>query len=152
MGTTRLVVIPAEIIGTINPNIYGHFAEHLGSCIYEGIWVGEDSPIPNRDGIRLDVVDALRRIRPPVIRWPGGCFADDYHWRDGIGPREDRPRTLNIWWDSIESNQFGTHEFVRFCRMIGAEPYICGNVGSGSPQELRDWVEYCNYPRGHHAI
>ena len=148
MAKARLVVIPDEIIGTINPNIYGHFAEHLGGCIYEGIWVGKDSPIPNRDGIRLDVVDALRRIRPPVIRWPGGCFADDYHWRDGIGPREGRTRTLNIWWDSIESNQFGTHEFVRFCRMIGAEPYICGNVGSGAPRELRDWVEYCNYPSG----
>jgi len=148
MATARVVVIPDEVIGTINPNLYGHFAEHLGGCIYEGIWVGEDSPIPNRGGIRLDVVEALRRIRPPVIRWPGGCFADDYHWRDGIGPREQRPRRLNIWWDDIETNQFGTHEFIRFCRMVGAEPYICGNVGSGSPRELRDWVEYCNYPVG----
>ncbi|MCD6303237.1 MAG: alpha-N-arabinofuranosidase, partial [Anaerolineae bacterium] len=148
MATARVVVIPDEVIGTINPNLYGHFAEHLGGCIYEGIWVGEDSPIPNRGGIRLDVVEALRRIQPPVIRWPGGCFADDYHWRDGIGPREQRPRRLNIWWDDIETNQFGTHEFIRFCRMVGAEPYICGNVGSGSPRELRDWVEYCNYPVG----
>ncbi len=148
MGTAQLVIIPDEVIGTINPNIYGHFAEHLGGCIYGGFWVGEDSSIPNRDGIRLDVVDALRRIRPPVIRWPGGCFADDYHWRDGIGPRAERPRTLNIWWDDVEPNQFGTHEFIRFCRLVGAEPYICGNVGSGSPRELRDWVEYCNYPGG----
>ncbi len=146
MAAARVIVIPDEVIGTINPNIYGHFAEHLGGCIYEGIWVGEDSPIPNRGGIRLDVVEALCRIRPPVIRWPGGCFADDYHWRDGVGPQEQRPRRLNIWWDDIETNQFGTHEFVRFCRMVGAEPYICGNVGSGSPREMRDWVEYANYP------
>ena len=136
-----------ESVAEINPNIYGHFAEHLGRCIYEGVWVGEDSPIPNINGIRNDVVEALKRIKPPVIRWPGGCFADDYHWEDGIGPREDRPRTINIHWGQvIETNEFGTHEFIEFCRRVGAAPYICGNVGSGSPREMRDWVEYCNFP------
>jgi alpha-N-arabinofuranosidase len=136
-----------EQIATINPNIYGHFAEHLGHCIYEGIWVGEDSAIPNTNGIRDDVVAALKRIKPPVVRWPGGCFADDYHWEDGVGPRAQRPKRINAHWGQvIEPNEFGTHEFIEFCRRIGAEPYICGNVGSGSPTELRNWVEYCNYP------
>ena len=134
-----------EHISRINPNIYGHFAEHLGHCIYEGIWVGEDSHIPNIRGIRNDVVNALKRISPPVVRWPGGCFADDYHWEDGIGPREKRPRTINVHWGQvIDTNEFGTHEFIDFCRRVGTEPYICGNVGSGSPKEMRDWVEYCN--------
>lgn len=142
---TNVVICLNEVIATINPNVYGHFAEHLGACIYEGIWVGEDSAIPNTAGIRSDVVAALKRIKPPVIRWPGGNFADDYHWQDGIGPREARPRRVSIWWDAEESNQFGTHEFLRFCRLIGAEPYLCGNVGSSYPRELRDWVEYCNY-------
>jgi len=143
---SRITISLDEPIATINPNIYGHFAEHLGSCIYEGIWVGEDSAIPNVRGIRTDVVEALRKIRPSIIRWPGGCFADDYHWEDGVGPREGRPRRVNIWWgEAIESNAFGTHEFARFCRMVGATPYFCGNVGSGSPRELRDWVEYCNF-------
>ncbi len=147
MATARIVVSPEEPIATINPNIQGHFAEHLGGCIYDGIWVGEDSPIPNDGGIRTDVVQALRRLSPPVLRWPGGCFADDYHWCDGIGPREGRPRRVNLWWgEALESNAFGTHEFIRFCRLIGAQPYICGNVGSGSPAELRNWVEYCNFP------
>lgn len=130
----------------INPNIYGHFAEHLGRCIYEGVWVGEDSSIPNTDGIRNDVVAALRRMKPPVIRWPGGCFADDYHWEDGVGPRAERPRRVNIHWgEVVESNQFGTQEFIRFCRVVGAEPYLVGNVGSGTVRELREWVEYCNF-------
>jgi len=140
-------VFLTEPIATINPNIYGHFAEHLGGCIYEGIWVGEDSVIPNTNGIRNDVIEALKRIKPPVVRWPGGCFADDYHWEDGIGTRSERPRRINAHWGQvIETNEFGTHEFIEFCRLIGAEPYICGNVGSGSPRELRDWIEYCNYP------
>ncbi|QPC81312.1 alpha-N-arabinofuranosidase [Phototrophicus methaneseepsis] len=133
-------------VGQINPNIYGHFAEHLGACIYEGIWVGEDSPIPNTNGMRNDVIAAMKKIAPPVIRWPGGCFADDYHWRDGIGPRDSRPDRINIWWgEDIENNHFGTHEFLQFCRLVGAEPYLVGNVGSGTPGELRDWVEYCNF-------
>lgn len=146
MPESRMTVCLDEPIAVINPNIYGHFAEHLGACIYGGIWVGEDSPIPNAGGIRADVIEALKRIDPPVVRWPGGCFADDYHWQDGVGPRENRPRRVNIWWGkTIETNAFGTHEFLRFCRLIGAEPYICGNVGSGTPRELRDWVEYCNF-------
>lgn len=142
----KITVNPNDVIGTINPNIYGHFAEHLGRCIYEGIWVGEDSPIPNTGGLRNDVVAALKKLKPPVIRWPGGCFADDYHWQDGVGPRDRRPRRVNIHWgEVVESNQFGTQEFVRLCRMVGAEPYIVGNVGSGTVQELREWVEYCNF-------
>jgi len=142
-------VYPRETVGRINPGIYGHFAEHLGECIYGGVWVGEECYIPHTGGLRDDVVGALRGIRPPAVRWPGGCFADDYHWQDGIGPPPQRPKRLNLHWGKVvENNEFGTHEFIRFCRAIGAEPYICGNVGSGSPRELRDWMEYCNYPEG----
>ena len=142
----RVRIFPDEPIGTIHRQLYGHFAEHLGCCVSEGIWVGPDSSIPNIGGIRSDVVEALRRIRPPVLRWPGGCYADDYHWTDGIGPRKDRPRRVNIWWgQTIEDNQFGTHEFISLCRLIGAEPYLAGNVGSGTVREMRDWVEYCNF-------
>ncbi|MHB9025250.1 MAG: alpha-N-arabinofuranosidase [Armatimonadota bacterium] len=131
----------------INKNIYGHFAEHLGRCIYEGFWVGEDSPIPNTRGIRNDVVAALKRINPPVLRWPGGCFADEYHWMDGIGPREARPAMINTHWGGVtENNHFGTHEFFDLCEMLGAEPYICGNVGSGTVREMQQWVEYCTFP------
>ncbi len=130
----------------INKNIYGHFAEHLGRCVYEGIWVGEDSPIPNTRGIRNDVVAALQKIKPPVLRWPGGCFADDYHWMDGIGPRKKRPRSVNKYWGGvIENNHFGTHEFFDLCEMIGAEPYVAGNLGSGTVREMRDWVEYITF-------
>ena len=147
MTTTKITLNPADTIATINPNIYGHFAEHLGRCIYDGIWVGENSPIPNIDGFRKDIIEVLRRMKAPVIRWPGGCFADDYHWQDGIGPRDQRPRRINIHWgEVVETNQVGTQEFVRFCRLVGAEPYFCGNVGSGTARELRDWVEYCNFP------
>lgn len=128
---------------TVNRNVYGHFAEHLGNCIYGGIWVGEDSPIPNTRGIRNDVVAALRELQVPVLRWPGGCFADEYHWRDGIGPREQRPCMINTHWGGVvENNHFGTHEFLDLCEQIGAEPYVCGNVGSGSVQEMMEWVEY----------
>jgi len=129
----------------IRPETYGHFTEHLGRCVYEGIWVGEDSRIPNQNGIRLDVLAALKQLRVPIIRWPGGCFADDYHWRDGIGPVNARPQTVNLWWKQGEPNVFGTDEFLRFCEEIGAAPYICANVGTGSPREARDWVEYCNF-------
>ena len=147
MATATITVRPAEAGAVISPLLYGHFAEHLGGCIEGGFWVGPDSSIPNEGGIRLDVVEALRRVRPGVLRWPGGCFADDYHWRDGVGPPADRPRRINIWWgNDIETNQFGTHEFIRLCRLIGAEPYLAGNLGSGTPGELRDWVEYCNFP------
>ncbi|MBN1301337.1 MAG: alpha-N-arabinofuranosidase [Melioribacteraceae bacterium] len=134
-------------LGTVNidKNIYGHFAEHLGRCIYGGIWVGEDSHIPNTRGIRNDVIEALREINPPVVRWPGGCFADYYHWKDGIGPREKRPSMINSSWGGVtEDNSFGTHEFLDFCELIGAEPYLCVNVGSGTVQEAADWVEYVN--------
>ncbi len=146
----KLVVRTDEVIGRINPNIYGHFAEHLGRCIYNGIWVGEGSKIPNIEGYRKDVLEALRRIKAPVIRWPGGCFGDFYHWEDGIGPRRSRPRRVNIWWLQQESNEFGTDEFLRFCSKVGSEPYICLNVGSGSPGEAASWLEYCNYGGNSH--
>jgi alpha-N-arabinofuranosidase len=132
--------------GKINRNIYGHFMEHLGRCIYDGLWVGEDSTIPNTRGIRNDVIEALKNLDCPNLRWPGGCFADDYHWRDGIGPQDKRPKRINIHWGQvIEPNEFGTHEFLDLCELVGAEPYIAGNVGSGTPQEMRDWIEYLTF-------
>ncbi|GMA60200.1 alpha-N-arabinofuranosidase [Alicyclobacillus fastidiosus] len=132
--------------GIINKHIYGHFAEHLGRCIYEGIWVGEESTIPNTKGIRNDVLEALRKIQVPVLRWPGGCFADEYHWKDGIGPKETRKRMINTHWGGVvENNHFGTHEFLLFCELLGCEPYICGNVGSGTVAEMQEWVEYLNF-------
>ena len=131
--------------GTISRHIYGHFAEHLGRCIYDGIWVGEDTNIPNVRGIRSDIVEALKGIRIPNLRWPGGCFADTYHWRDGIGPKAERPSIVNWHWGGVtEDNSFGTHEFMDLCEQIGADPYICGNVGSGTVQEMSEWVEYVN--------
>ncbi|MFB5066412.1 MAG: alpha-N-arabinofuranosidase [Candidatus Wallacebacter cryptica] len=141
------IIINADIKrGKINRNIYGHFSEHLGRCIYEGIWVGEDSPIPNTKGIRNDVIEALRQLQIPVLRWPGGCFADEYHWKDGIGPRDQRPEMINNHWGGVvENNHFGTHEFMLLCELIGAEPYICGNVGSGSVHEMEQWVEYMTF-------
>ena len=147
--SSSIDIVTAEPVATINPNIYGHFSEHLGTCIYEGIWVGEEATVAHTGGLCTDVVTALKKVKPPVMRWPGGCFADDYHWRDGIGPVKDRPRRINIHWgDVVETNAFGTHEFIRFCHAIGAEPYLAGNLGSGTPQEMRDWVEYCNFPGG----
>lgn len=131
---------------TIDRHIYGHFAEHLGRCIYEGIWVGEDGKIGNRRGIRTDVVDALKRLDIPNLRWPGGCFADEYHWRDGIGERGNRPSTVNTHWGGVtEPNAFGTHEFLDLCEQLGCEPYICGNVGSGELREMGDWIEYLTF-------
>ena len=127
---------------TINRNIYGQFAEHLGRLIYEGIWVGENSPIPNTRGLRNDVLAALKELHVPVLRWPGGCFADEYHWRDGIGPRDKRPRRSNSSWGGVDTNAFGTHEFMDLCEMLGADAYVNGNVGSGSPQEMMEWIEY----------
>jgi len=130
----------------IDPNVYGHFAEHLGRCIYEGIWVGPDSPIPNTQGIRNDVLQALRALKVPVLRWPGGCFADEYHWKDGVGPKEQRKRMVNTHWGGVvEDNSFGTHEFLLLCELLGCEPYINGNVGSGTVQEMSEWVEYLNF-------
>ena len=121
--------------GKISRHIYGHFAEHLGRCIYDGIWVGDDSPIPNTRGMRNDIIEALKAIDIPNLRWPGGCFADDYHWRDGIGPRARASATVNIHWGQVDrDNAFGTHEFLDLCELLGAEPYIAGNVGSGTPR------------------
>ena len=132
--------------GHINPEIYGHFAEHLGRCIYEGIYVGEDSPIPNKNGMRTDVVEALKEMRIPLLRWPGGCFADEYHWKDGIGPKESRKKMINTNWGGVvEDNSFGTHEFFELCRQIGCETYINGNMGSGTVQEMSEWVEYMTF-------
>lgn len=127
----------------ISKHIYGHFAEHLGSCIYGGLWVGENSPIPNTQGYRTDVLEALKKLQIPNLRWPGGCFADEYHWMDGIGPRENRPKMVNNnWGGTVEDNSFGTHEFLNLCELLGTEPYISGNVGSGTVEELAKWVEY----------
>ena len=132
--------------GTIIPKeIYGQFSEHLGRCIYGGLWVGKDSNIPNVDGYRLDVFNALKELQVPVMRWPGGCFADDYHWMDGVGPAEQRTKIANNnWGGTMEDNSFGTHEFLNLCERLGCEPYISGNVGSGTPEELAKWVEYMN--------
>ena len=130
---------------TISRHIYGHFSEHLGHCIYGGYWVGEDADIPHTRGIRNDVVDALRATNIPNLRWPGGCFADEYHWMDGIGPRDQRPTMINTHWGGVtEDNSFGTHEFLDLCEQLSAEPYICGNVGSGTVEEMSKWVEYVN--------
>jgi alpha-N-arabinofuranosidase len=131
---------------TISKHVYGHFSEHLGRGIYGGIWVGEDSSIPNTRGIRNDVVEALKSLQIPNLRWPGGCFADEYHWRDGVGPREQRPKMINTHWGGVvEDNSFGTHEFLDLCEQLGCEPYICGNVGSGSVEEMSKWIEYMTF-------
>jgi alpha-N-arabinofuranosidase len=131
---------------TISKHIYGHFSEHLGYCIYGGYWVGENSPIPNTRGIRNDVVKALKDIQVPNLRWPGGCFADEYHWMDGIGPRDKRPKMINTHWGGVtEDNGFGTHEFLDLCEQLDCEPYICGNLGSGTVDEMSKWVEYITF-------
>jgi alpha-N-arabinofuranosidase len=141
-------VLLDEPIGVIRPALYGQFTEHIGGVIYDGIWVGPDSSIPNVDGIRAQLVERVRQLGKVVIRWPGGCFADRYHWRDGIGPRARRPRRFGRWREVTEPNHFGTHEFLRFCELCGADPYLAGNVGTGSPEEFQQWVEYCNAPAG----
>ncbi|KOP37242.1 alpha-N-arabinofuranosidase [Flavobacterium sp. WLB] len=131
---------------TIDKNIYGHFAEHLGRCIYGGFFVGDTSKIPNTKGVRNDIIAALKDLKIPNLRWPGGCFADTYHWKDGIGPKEQRPTIVNQWWGGVtEDNSFGTHDFLNLCEVLGAEPYLSGNVGSGTVQELSDWVQYTNF-------
>lgn len=136
----------AETKGTISRYLYGQFAEHLGRCIYEGIWVGEDSPIENVEGYRKDVLEALKQLNIPVLRWPGGCFADEYHWEDGIGPKSERARMINNNWGGVEeNNHFGTHEFLRLCELLDTEPYISGNVGSGTVREMQQWVEYMTF-------
>jgi len=130
----------------ISRHIYGHFSEHLGRCIYGGFYVGENNElIPHQKGIRRDVVAALKKLQIPNLRWPGGCFADTYHWKDGIGPKENRPTIVNTWWGGItEDNSFGTHEFLELCQQLETEPFISGNVGSGTVQELADWIQYTN--------
>lgn len=152
LSLCALAATAEPVTVTLKPNpdspmipkeIYGQFAEHLGTCIYGGIWVGPDSPIPNTNGYRNDVLQAMRDLKVPVLRWPGGCFADEYHWRDGIGPRENRPRMVNNnWGGTVEDNSFGTNEFFNLCELIGCEPYLSGNVGSGTVSELAQWVEY----------
>ncbi|HEV2832281.1 MAG TPA: alpha-N-arabinofuranosidase, partial [Hanamia sp.] len=132
---------------TINKNIYGHFAEHLGRCIYDGFYVGDSNKIiPNTDGVRNDIIAALRKMKIPVLRWPGGCFADTYHWKDGVGPKAKRPTMVNTWWGGVtEDNSFGTHDFLNMCERLGASPYLAGNVGSGTVEELSQWVQYVNF-------
>lgn len=147
MGNAHYVLDVDRVGNTIHPNIYGHFAEHLGRCIYGGLWVGEQADVPHVDGIRRDVLEALRDLPVPVLRWPGGCFADEYHWKQGVGPREERPSIVNTHWGGVvENNHFGTHEFLHLCGLLGAEPYISGNVGSGTVQEMQEWVEYITFP------
>jgi alpha-N-arabinofuranosidase len=143
-----VTVLVGEPIGTIRPEVYSQFAEHIGGVIYDGIWVGPDSKVENIDGIRRAVVEHVRQLGPVVVRWPGGCFADKYHWRDGIGPRAGRPRRFGRWREETETNQFGTHEFLRFCELCGVQPYLAANVGTGSAEEFQQWVEYCNAPAG----
>jgi len=133
-------------IGEINRHIYGHFVEHLGACTYGGIWAEDGSPAPVADGFRSDVLNLIRGVKPPNIRWPGGCFTNNYHWRDGVGPRDKRPLKFDWYWHKPEPNTFGTHEFIDLCRRTGAEPYICTNFHTGSPEESAAWVEYCNAP------
>ena len=142
----KYLINPNQKLSRIDKNIYGHFSEHLGRCIYEGLYVGEDSPIPNVNGMRCDVVNALREMGIPVLRWPGGCFADEYHWKDGIGPKETRKKMINTHWGGVvEDNSFGTHEFFELCRQLGCDAYITGNVGSGTVQEMSEWVEYMTF-------
>jgi alpha-N-arabinofuranosidase len=154
----KIEILLDEPIGTISADLYGHFTEHIGGVIYDGIWVGQDSPIPNQGGIRTALIDHMKRLKPSVVRWPGGCFADSYNWRDGVGPRAQRPRRTNFWINDgflqsapdgpakYEPNQFGTNEFVHFCRLIGAQPYLAANLRSNTARDFYEWVEYCNAP------
>ena len=143
---TAYYINAADKKGRINKEIYGHFSEHLGRCIYEGLYVGENSEIPNENGMRRDVVEALKEIRIPVLRWPGGCFADEYHWKDGIGPKENRKKMINTHWGGVvEDNSFGTHEYMELCRQLGCETYVNGNLGSGTVQEMSEWIEYMTF-------
>ncbi len=143
--TVRVHTTSAE--HTISKHIYGHFAEHLGRCVYDGFYVGEgNTSIPNTEGVRTDIIEALKKLKVPNLRWPGGCFADTYHWKDGIGPKANRSKMVNVWWGGVtEDNSFGTHDFLNMCEAIGATPYLAGNVGSGTVQEFSQWVEYVNF-------
>ncbi len=145
-GMAKLRINSKNRVSKINKEIYGHFSEHLGRCIYEGIYVGKDSPIENVNGMRKDVVDALKAIKVPVLRWPGGCFADEYHWEDGVGPKENRKTIINTHWGGVvEDNSFGTHEYFELCRQLGCKTYVNGNVGSGTVREMSEWVEYMTF-------
>jgi alpha-L-arabinofuranosidase len=145
-SSVALVVDAGASKYTISRHIYGHFSEHLGRCIYDGYWVAPSMNVPKQDRIRLDIVEALKRIKIPNLRWPGGCFADEYHWRDGIGPRNQRPTMINTNWGNVtEDNSFGTHEFLELCSLLNTEPFIVGNVGSGTVEEMSRWIEYLNY-------
>jgi len=145
-NAVQMTVNTSQANITISKNIYGHFSEHLGRCIYDGFWVDSSMNIPKKDRIRLDIVEALKKINLPLLRWPGGCFADEYHWSDGIGPRYSRPKRVNTTWGMVtDDNSFGTEEFLELTGLIGCEPYIAGNVGTGSPQEMANWIEYLNY-------
>ena len=142
----KLCINPSNKKGHINPEIQGHFSEHLGRGIYEGLYVGENSEIENVNGMRKDVLEALKELKVPVLRWPGGCFADEYHWKDGIGPKENRKKMINTHWGGVvEDNSFGTHEFMELCRQLGCKTYVNGNVGSGTVQEMQEWVEYMTF-------
>lgn len=142
----KYLINPNQKISKINKDIYGQFSEHLGRCIYEGIYVGENSKISNINGMRIDVVNALRDMGIPVLRWPGGCFADEYHWKDGVGDKEYRKKMINTHWGGVvEDNSFGTHEYFELCRQLGCDTYINGNVGSGSVREMNEWVEYMTF-------
>ena len=145
--TSEIIMQSYDPKVVIDKNIYGHFAEHLGRCIYGGFYVGEgNTTIPNQKGVRTDIIEALKKLKVPNLRWPGGCFADTYHWHDGIGPKADRPKMVNVWWGGVtEDNSFGTHDFLDLCEAIGASPYLAGNVGSGTVKELSDWVSYVNF-------
>ncbi|MDD6728419.1 MAG: alpha-L-arabinofuranosidase C-terminal domain-containing protein [Eubacteriales bacterium] len=142
----KYLINPNHKISKISKDIYGHFSEHLGRCIYNGVYVGENSKIPNINGMRCDVVNALKDMGLPVLRWPGGCFADEYHWKDGIGPKENRKKMVNTHWGGVvEDNSFGTHEYFELCRQLGCDSYINGNVGSGTVAEMNEWVEYMTF-------
>ena len=142
----KLFINEENVLGRIEPEVYGHFSEHLGRCIYEGIYVGENSDIPNNNGMRNDVVEALKELKVPVLRWPGGCFADEYHWMDGIGEKSGRKKMVNTHWGGVvEDNSFGTHEYMELCRQLGCKTYINGNLGSGTVQEMSEWVEYMTF-------
>jgi alpha-N-arabinofuranosidase len=148
-NSAEIVVLNKDKAPTISKHIYGHFAEHLGRCIYDGIYVGDKSSIANTNGVRNDIIKALQELKVPNLRWPGGCFADTYHWKDGIGAKNERPSIVNRWWGGTsENNSFGTHEFLDLCEILGTEPYLAGNVGSGTPRELDEWVQYVNYKPG----
>lgn len=159
-SASKIEILLDEPIGTISPDLYGHFTEHIGGVIYDGIWVGENSAVPNEGGIRKALVEHMKRLKSSVVRWPGGCFADSYNWRDGVGPRASRPRRANFWINDgflqgapdgpakYEPNEFGTSEFMRFCRQIGAQPYLAANLRSCTARDFYEWVEYCNAPSG----